>query len=180
MTHMNNELRDDLISAALDGERVDVNALRRALQTADACQTLAAFVILRAATAADPILPTRRVAEVVSVAGHARPWWSAPSRLRPAWAASTALLALVAAFWFGTTLRGPVITLRLAAPPAAPATVSAPPTIEATASTVPGNHRAPTSGPAAGPSPVRALLQPPTPTRALSFVPGVDWTSTSQ
>jgi hypothetical protein len=177
---MDNELRDDVISAAIDGEQVDVDELRRALQTEDGRETLAAFVLLRAATAADEILPTRRVAEFARMTARSRPLWPAPSRLRLACAASIGLLALVASFWFGTTLRGPVLTVRLIAPPTAPAMVSGPPTIVAPTAMVPGDLPMPTTARTAGRSPVPALWEPPRTARLLSFVPGVDWTSTPE
>jgi hypothetical protein len=173
---MDNELRDDLISAALDGEPVDVEALRRVLRNEDGRETLAAFVILRAATAADGIQPTKRVAKFAEgVAGPRRLWSS--SRLRLACAASVALLALAGAFLLGTTLRGPEIALRVVAPPTAPAMVSTPPTVDVRRSSGPDDHRTPTRAQAPGLPRVWALPEPPKPTRRLSFVPGVDWTS---
>jgi hypothetical protein len=177
---MDNELRDDVISAAIDGERVDLDALRRALRTEDGRETLAAFVLLRAATAGDEILPTRRAAEFAGIAGQSRLWWFAPARLRLACAASIAVLALVASFWFGTTVHGPVVTVSPLAPPPPPAMVSAPPTTVAPTGIVPRNDPGPTTGHAASLVPVRTLWEPPKPTRRLSFVPGVDWTSTPE
>jgi|WetSurMetagenome_2_1015567.scaffolds.fasta_scaffold86442_3 hypothetical protein len=177
---MDNELRDDLISAALDGEQVDVEVLRELLRNDDGRETLAAFVLLRAATAADQVLPTRRFAEFDERApGPRRVWSFAPSRLRLACAASIALLALVGAFWFGTTLRGPAITLRVVAAPTAPGVmVATPPTADVRASAAPGDHSAPVNVRAPDLSPVWEVAEPPKPTRRLSFVPGVDWTST--
>lgn len=177
MNDMDNELRDDLISAALDGERVDVGALRGVLQTEDGRESLAAFVLLRAATAADQIPPTKRVDEFAEgVAGPRRRWSS--SRLRLACTASIALLALVGAFWFGTTLRGPEITLRVVAPRTAPAVVSTPPIVDVRASTDAGGQPGPMAARAPNRPRVWTLPQLPKPTRRLSFVPGVDWTST--
>ena len=46
---MNTEPRDELISAALDGEHVDPDALRLVLADPEAQRTLAAFLLLRAA-----------------------------------------------------------------------------------------------------------------------------------
>lgn len=176
---MGNELREDLISAALDGEQVDVEALRGVLRNEDGRETLAAFVLLRAATAADQILPTRSVAEFAQRAAGARRLCSfAPSRLRIACAASVVFLALVGAFWVGTTLRGPEISLQVVAAPTAPAMATAPPVTNVPASPASGDHRASMSVRASDLPLVWAVPEPPTPTRRLSFVPGVDWTST--
>ena len=177
---MDNQLRDDVISAAIDGERVDVDVLRRALGTEDGHETLAAFVLLRAATAADEILPAGRGDQFARMAAQSRPLWFLPSRLRLACAASFGLLALVASFWFGTTLRGPVLTVRLDTPPTAQATFTAPPTMVEPTGGLLGDHPMPPAERSAGLAPVRTLREPPKPTRLLSFVPGVDWTSTPE
>ena len=174
---MDNELRDDVISAALDGERVDVAALRRALATAEGRESLAAFVLLRAAAADDDVVPSKRWEDLAVVARpRPRPWLLAGPRVSAAWAASIATLAIAASFWFGTTLRAPTSTLTLMAPPAPHATILAPPIIDSPTSGIPQDRP---SGPrlrAADLSPLRRA-EPPRPTRVLHFVPGVDWTS---
>ncbi len=103
MTIMTNDTRDELISAALDGEVVDIAALRDALATPDGQRALAAFVLLRAEVAADGSsaadrLPVPLPRTAIPFVG--RPW----RRLIPtAAAASLGALALAGSFWLGTT-----------------------------------------------------------------------------
>jgi len=174
---MDNELRDDVISAALDGERVDVEALRRALATAEGRESLAAFVLLRAAAADDDVVPSKRWEDLAVVAKpRPRPWLLVGPRVSAAWAASIAILAIAASFWFGTTLRAPTSTLTLIAPPAAPMTTLAPPIIAVPTNAV-SEDRLP--GPRSHAADISRLrhAEPPRPTRVLQFVPGVDWIS---
>jgi len=174
---MDNENRDDLISAALDGEPVDVDALRRVLGTEDGRESLAAFLMLRAATAADALIPSRPLSQVVQAVGPPRIPMPVRSRLRLACAASVALLTLLGAFWFGSTLRAPVTTLTLIAPPTVPTMTATLPRVDTPANAAAIQHPA-TAAPLLTVSPRRTPLEPPKPTRSLSFVPGVDWTST--
>ena len=170
---MDSESRDELISAALDGERVDVDALRAALATNEGRQSLAAYVLLRAAAAADDAAPRKRFDAHVAVVRPGRRWLSASGPLPAAVAASIAILAIVASFLVGTTLRTPNIVLSLLAPP--PTASGVTPRVVFTAPA----PETPVMRPASAPSPRRAD-QPPTPTRVLRFVPGVDWTSAAE
>jgi hypothetical protein len=203
---MNTESFDDIISAALDGERVDVEALRRALATDEGRETLAAFVLLRAATAADDIRPAHPLAVGAELAlpcsddGLAPPvlrtrrrtWLLAGPRVPASLAASLALIAMTASFWFGTvtgfpgrvrstsppSLVGP--ELQLGAQPApAPATGRAPAPAQqpVPVSTVPPSpgHAEQDFTPAARPRLGRVAEEPPKPTRVLRFEWGVDW-----
>jgi len=97
---MKDDDRDELISAALDGEAVDVAALGTALDTPDGQRTLAAFVLLRAAVAADrPPLEDVRAAVTPARSGVGVRRRS----LRLGLAASAAACALAGSFWLGTT-----------------------------------------------------------------------------
>ncbi len=172
---MNNDLRDDVISAALDGERVDVEALRRALATEDGRATLAAFVLLRAATASDNLAPARAISRVAVYAPRPSPArMLAGARARLAWAASIAILAVAGSFWFGTTLRPPVASLTLTAP----LTPSVQPVVVPAADGLFGGCPPASRPHSTGGGQLRAAVaRPPAPTRVLRFVPGVDWIS---
>ena len=178
---MDNELRDDVISAAFDGERVDLDALRGALGTEEGRASLAAFVLLRAATAADDIAPRRQAEDLSAFSRRARPaWLFAGPRVPAAWAASIAILAIAASFWFGTTLRAPITALTLTVPPAALAPTFAPLIVAEPAGAIPGHRLPGGSLHAADLSRPTGTPEPPRPTRVLRFVPGVDWTSTPE
>jgi hypothetical protein len=170
---------DDVISAALDGERVDVGALRRALAAPEGRDTLAAFVLLRAATADDDIKPVRRCEDFAVIARRRRPaWLLAGPRVPAAWAASIAIVAVGLAFWFGTTLRAPNTTLAITVPPTVLATpAQAPVVVPAPAPVATEHRRTDRFGVVDGRAGGRVPDQPPTPTRVLRFVPGVDWIS---
>jgi hypothetical protein len=202
---MTDEYPDDIISAALDGERVDVAALRRALAAPEGRDTLAAFVLLRAVTAADDVRPAHpefvgaELAPPFSDDGvvprvlqtRRRTWLLAGPRVPASLAASLALIAMTASFWFGTatgfpgrgrstspSLAGP--ELQLGAQPApAPAmgTAPAPAQQPVPVSTVPPSpgHAEQNTAPAARPRLRRVAEEPPKPTRVLRFEWGVDW-----
>lgn len=103
---MNDNL-DDIISAALDGEYVDVQALQQVLATDDGRKTLASFVLIRAATAADSLEPAGMplaVTASVPAARRALPtvrMWRKP-RVFGSLAAALVILAVAASFWMGT------------------------------------------------------------------------------
>lgn len=157
---MTDESRDELISAALDAEPVDVIALREALTSAGGPDTLVSFVLLRAAVAADRAMAGTDPAAHVAAARHPQRGW----RVVPGWrvpvgmAASIAVLLAAGSFWAGTSWPA-----RSANPPAAQAGPSS-------------GAAAPTSAPATA-----AVLRPadhdapPIPARVLRFTPGVDW-----
>jgi len=142
---MTDESRDELISAALDAEPVDVLALREALASAGGRDTLVSFVLLRAAVAADTAMPG---AEPVV------PGWRVPVGI----AASIAMLLAAGSFWAGTSW--PTRSPDTAAVQAGPSSGGAAPS-SATASS--------------GALRLKDDDAPPTPTRVLRFTPGVDW-----
>jgi hypothetical protein len=159
---MTDNERDELISAALDGERVDVMALQDALTTADGRASAAAFLLLRATVAADTSeSPRSALAGVTEGRRRARFWpvLSMP-RVPVGLAASIVLLAAAGAFWTGAAWReagadttaGPEITASRPAP-------SAPAAAQAT----PGQSISDRSD------------APPAPSRVLRLTPGVDW-----
>jgi hypothetical protein len=168
---------DDVISAALDGERVDAGALRRALAAPEGRDTLAAFLLLRAAAASDDVEPSEQVCHAVEdvVRSGRRTWFLAGPRVPATLAASLAVAAIAASFWLGTTVRAPNTTLVMAAPPAA--AHEAPP---APAVAVVGPNLQVGAGPATGVRVHTVAEEPPKPTRVLRFVPGVDWISATQ
>jgi negative regulator of sigma E activity len=150
---MNDVMNDDILSAALDGEPVDVERLRALLASPAARSTLASFVVLRAATAADRDVPVRQWTQGVS---HRRRWIreSMPAAI----AASVVFCALAASFWLGTHWQ---------------------PRPGESAGRQPGNAQVQMS-PAPSPSaavPVGSpsVEAPPVPRRRLEFRPGTDW-----
>ena len=183
---MDTDLRDDLISTALDGERVDVDALRAALASAEGRDGLAAFVLLRAAMAADDVRPEKQLAPTADAVTRQAGGTNVGRRARLALAASIAACAVAGSFYAGVTFRAPLTTLTLVAPPAATApqspisTPTARPEMDAASRIAPGiparstfaNTRASGTRRSARPTD-----DPPKPTRVLRFVPGVDWRS---
>jgi len=168
---------DDVISAALDGEPVDVGALRRALATPEGRDTLAAFLLLRAAAASDDVEPSEQVCQAVeqSVRSGRRTWFLAGPRVPATLAASLAVAAIAASFWLGTTVRAPNTTLVMAAPPAA--AHEAPP---APAAAIVGPNLQVGAGPATGAHVRQIAEEPPKPMRILRFEWGVDWRAGSE
>jgi hypothetical protein len=161
---------EQTVSTALDGEPVDIEVLRRALGTSEGRDALVAFVLLRAAAAADAGAPLAQVpADVLGkIAGSRGNRFRVllGSRVPAALAASIALLAVAGSFWLGAAWRPSNVEVQLA-PPAAPA-------IHTTG--VPSVT--PSEGPAAPPAPPCSHdsdVQPPKPTRVLQYVRGVDW-----
>lgn len=157
---MTDESRDELISAALDAEPVDVIALREALASAGGRDTLVSFVLLRAAVAADTAMPGAEPAVNLAAARHQpRRWPVIPGwRVPVGIAASIAMLLAAGSFWAGTSW--PV------RPPDTPA-----------AQAGPSSGGAAPSSATASSGALRPMDDdaPPTPTRVLRFTPGVDW-----
>jgi len=157
---MTDESRDELISAALDAEPVDVLALREALASAGGRDTLVSFVLLRAAVAADTAMPGAEPAVNMAAARHpARRWPVVPGwRVPVGIAASIAMLLAAGSFWAGTSwpARSPETAAAHAGPPSGGAAPSSAPSS-------PGAPR-PTDDDT-----------PPVPARVLRFTPGVDW-----
>ena len=177
---MDTDLRDELISTALDGERVDVEALRRELATDEARRSLAAFVLLRAATAADDIAPSNGETDRVMVQAPRRNWLLAGTRVPAALAASIAVVAVAASFLLGTGFRGPSVALTVAAPPTALATAPTPVIVPTPTPATSGDRPSEGFREAGSPRLHRVAEEPPKPTRVLRFVAGVDWISTTE
>jgi len=163
---MNDDSIGETISAALDGERVDLKTLRQALGQPDGRELLASFVLLRAAVAADRVEPGEQLAaRQLAVAQRRGVFWVASSsRTRLALAASLAAVAVASSFWLGTRWQGGRLATETAASPTA----------------VSGLDRAGASRHEAGAAPSGGRRaggneQPPQPTRVLRFEPGVDW-----
>jgi hypothetical protein len=154
---MTDEERDQLISAALDGERVNLEDLRAALASPAGGATAAEFILLRAAVSIDRDDGSGVTAAVAEDRRHPRHPWRLLSwpRVPAAIAASLLLAAAAAAFWAGTSwpqaIPGPAVAVTTPAPQAARLTE-------------------PAIRPQAGDAVV-----PPTPSRVLRFTPGVDW-----
>lgn len=160
---MTNEYREELISAALDGERVDVEALRGALSTSDGRSALASFLLLRAAMAADTSEPRTFVAPSAVTENARMAYWRSTLafRLPVGLAASVAALFAAGAFCLGIGWQA-----REAG------SISHSSTIQ-----TPMNQVVPATSPAPPKShpPVPDDGMPPTPKRVLRFTPGVDW-----
>jgi hypothetical protein len=110
--------QEEAISAALDGEAVDLQELRSALATDSGREALAAFVLLRAATAADDAEPSRTVSALAENAARLGPaekcepgglsawrWLLGGHRVPATLAATIATLAVALSFWLGTGWR---------------------------------------------------------------------------
>jgi hypothetical protein len=159
------------ISAALDGERTDIEMLRKALATDEGREILASFVLLRAQVAADDLCPSHvpQVAEQLtqqpsSHTSESKVWWRLKSRF--SWrvaTASLAIVALVCAFWLGTAWH--TISLRHTADHGPNLTISE----RSVEPSVKSQETRTTQR--------LAPMEPPKPTRVLRYVPGSDWHS---
>ena len=104
---MNDVDLEQTISAAWDGEPVDLDALRAALQTAEGREILASYALIRTTAAAGDIEPREDGAARLraSIAARRRSWLlggpAVPMRL----AASLAAVAIGAALWVGVAWR---------------------------------------------------------------------------
>lgn len=159
---MTDEERDQLISAALDGERVNLEDLRAALASPAGGATAADFILLRAAVSNDRDGAPGVAVAVAEERQHPRHPWRLLSwpRVPAGLAASLLLAAAAASFWAGKSWRGPAFDSPIPGP--------------AVAVTTPAPKAAPDIGPAARPQAGDAVV-PPTPARVLRFTPGVDW-----
>lgn len=159
---MVNDNHAELISAAIDGELVDVDALRDALSTDDGREALVSFILMRAAVAADRIGPPVELPGIPN-ASRAEERTAPPRRrwrLAAGLASAAAVLLAVVSFWLGATWRSGLSSPR-------------------------GNmqiHSQESAVDAEGQAARAATLEvtaesdePPTPTRVLRFTPGVDW-----
>ncbi len=163
---MNTERIEETVSAALDGEPVDLEELRQALRTAQGRDALAAFVILRSAAASDRMAPSAQHGPAsLAQLSRARQRRLTPfgARAGLALAASLILCALVGAFWIGSRWQTTAVTVRLTPPKMMePVVVRAPaPVVD--------------ERPVVAPCPAPPQLQPPSPTRVVRYVRGVDW-----
>ena len=160
---MRDDDRNELISAALDAESVDVQALREALATPDGRDALASFLVLRASVAADAVEPRRDAAAVMAAARARRLSWPVVlgRRIPVGVAASFAMLLTAGAFWAGTTWNAgrPAGRTGQSAPQTAGAREASPASVQ---------HSVSREGGLEGDV-------PPIPSRVLRFTPGVDW-----
>jgi hypothetical protein len=198
-----NRQREEVISAALDGETVDLGELSRALSLEEGRELLASFVLIRAEVAADNIRTSRPLPEAGPdvldnrpVEAFIRPAGSPAIRVsrvlksvaaRPrvglGVAASIVALTMAGAFWCGTVWRANV-ALRSASQVAGSNTV-----VPVAGPEVSGSAPAPRSMNAPEPK-VPSIRRPagvgnsdrlnvppvpPTPTRILRFNPGTEW-----
>lgn len=160
---MRDDDRNALISAALDAESVDVQALREALATPDGRDALASFLVLRASVAADAVEPYRDAAAVMAAArARRRSWpvvlgWRIPAGV----AASLAMLLTAGAFWAGTAWRAgnPAGWLGQSARQATGTPATSPESVQ---------HSVTREG-------RQEEAVPPVPSRVLRFTPGLDW-----
>lgn len=175
---------EQTISAAWDGEPVDLDSLSAALRTEAGREALASFVLIRAAaTAADVEPPAGLEVRLRSaLAAPRRSWLVAGPRVPMRIAASVAVLAVAGTIWVGYGLnRGTP-----AVPPAQmPIVATAPVVATPTQTGTPGVQPQPVAAREAGGSPVqrppsrRAVAgrtdnpfdqTPPTPTRRVKLV----------
>ena len=94
---------EQTISAAWDGEPVDLDTLRSALQTAEGRQALASYALIRASAAAEDIEPRGDLAARLraSVATPRRWWFVAGPAVPARLAGSLAAVAVAGALWLG-------------------------------------------------------------------------------
>jgi hypothetical protein len=111
------EYLEETISAALDGERVVLEQLREALATPEGRDTLAGFLLIRAAGASSRQEPTAALRQQVLGVGR-RSWIAAGPAVPLPIAASLAVVAVAGTLWFGAG--GRVVP----APPEAPQALS--------------------------------------------------------
>jgi len=159
---MTDEERDELVSAAFDGERVDVRALREALAAPGGQAAAAEFLLLRAAVAGDAgVAPPVMRAAPGNGPVHQREWlpfWA--PRVPAGFAAACAVALVVGAFWLGTSWRSP-----------GPGDASLPREVPRAA---PPPSAAPGTRPESRGQGGDAIVLP-APARVLRFTPGVDW-----
>jgi hypothetical protein len=200
-----NKHREEIISAALDGEAVDLAELKHALSLEEGRELLASFVMLRAEVAADSLKPSRPLQGADADIVPCRPvevallpptgpvkrwprvlhWLDAGPRVSLGLAASISMLAIVGAFWGGTVWRA-TVDLQPAAQIArsnADTPTAAPEVSRGPSSPVPQNQNTSELKPSSvrRPSgsqdtdPRKIPTEPPTPTRVLRFTPGAEW-----
>ena len=98
----------ELISAALDGEEVDLELLQDVLAESGSRDALAAFVLLRAVAAADRCAAEPAHSFVIDTLPESRrtAWWVLNRRVAAYIAASLGVMALAGSLWLGTARRG--------------------------------------------------------------------------
>jgi hypothetical protein len=160
---MHNDTRDELISAALDAEPVDVHALRAALATPEGREVLASFLLLRAVVVGDAIAPQADPTAVAAAAGVRPPRWARPFawQVQAGVAASLTIVLTLGAFWLGTAWQQRSMLLPSSQPPAR---ASAPASALSEGARLTGSR-----------SQAAENGVPPAPSRVLRFTPGVDW-----
>jgi len=191
-----------IVSAALDGERIDVDLLRDALASDEGRKMLASFVLVRAEFASDNISPSRPLREsdldpaqhqpMVEVSQqasrsspsgfHWHPWHGVGPRARIGMAASFVMVAVAFAFWLGTFWQGgkglrsaDQLKNTAAAKPFRGADTSASLNHIGETTEVPTTTR---DSAGRGDQLQRTLAtEPPKPTRVLKFLVGTEWPS---
>jgi hypothetical protein len=98
---------EDLISAALDGEPVDLSGLRAALHTAEGRELLASFVMIRATARAGDIEPSDEVPARLRgpVGSSRRGWWLGGPRIPASIAATLVTVAIAGTLFAGRVIR---------------------------------------------------------------------------
>jgi hypothetical protein len=99
---MDQEL-DETISAALDGEPVDLGQLREALGTTEGREVLAGFLLIRAGAVSGGREPTETLKANLRRAVR-RPWFMAGPLVPASMAASFAAVAVGGALWLGVSM----------------------------------------------------------------------------
>ena len=99
---MDQEL-EETISAALDGEPVDLEQLREALGTTEGREALAGFLLIRAAAVSGGHEPTATLKTNLQRAVR-RPWFMAGPLVPASLAASLAAVAACGALWLGVSM----------------------------------------------------------------------------
>lgn len=189
-----------VISAALDGEGVDLGILRSALGCEEGRKVLASFVLLRAEVAADEIctscLPNtadldarrNRIAAFLHrsspARGPAETSWRRRffnyRHTRIGMAAALAFVAMAGAFWFGTVWRSPIHdgsvgrSVQSALPAAYTGSSDFRSGDRTSSSKAPSGQAQPFDGSTGAPQRILPA-EPPEATRVLRYLPGTDW-----
>jgi hypothetical protein len=163
-----------MISAAMDGESIDLDLLGVALASDEGREMLASFVLLRAKVASDNIFePLPLFVAASHMSRHRRldktslrPVHGAGRPLRIAAAVALATLAMACTFWLGGIWR--ISRMSDQGTKMAVSASAEPPQKPGSPASVLPNSRSTRRLPA-------ATEEPPKPTRTLRFVPGMEW-----
>ena len=100
-----NQHLEETISAALDGELVDLGQLREALNAPEGRELLAGFLLIRAA-ATLAVAEPGDLLRVNLLKAARRPWFMAGPQVPGRLAASLAAIVVGGALWLGLSVRG--------------------------------------------------------------------------